>query len=350
MSSIKLLRIVFVILVLIVSAVNIFGIKVKPIQYLGSLGAEKKWDYKDPTILALFSGFLSILITNFFGFSVVIMNIYLFLIPSFILILLNLTPYIKDAPLPRITYISYGQWSAVVVLGVVGIFMIGLLVRFWIADTKYALGFNYNQAGEFQTAYPLLQDAVKLRKEPVFLNEMAVNDANLAVGLATIQASSESAELIQNLATQALDTSDKLTKEHPYNVVFWKTRIRVLYTLARLDPSFYPLALSAIQKTAELAPTDASVLYNLGVLYGQNGDSKKAVEILEKTVSYRPHYSEAHFALGLFYHELGVDQNGKIKDAAYLQKAVSEMKYILENLSPNDGQAKEYLEAWEKEK
>jgi len=42
------------------------------------------------------------------------------------------------------------------------------------------------------------------------------------------------------------------------------------------------MALDAIKKSAQLAPTDADVSYNLGVLYGQTGDSKNAVKTLGK--------------------------------------------------------------------
>lgn len=337
----------FLALFFIAAGLSLLNKKIKTIPYVGNLSSEMKWDHKDPMFLALVASIISMLIVNFFGFSVVITNIYLFLIPAFILILLNLIPFTKEPTLPKIPYVSYTQWSAVAGLGALAIFLIFMLIRFWVADTRYALGFNYNQAGEFQTAYPLLQEAIKTRKEPVFLNEVAINDANLAATLAT-QAGSESAQIIQQLATESLTTSEKLVKDHPHNVVFWKTRVRVLYTLARLDPSFYPQALAAIQQTALLAPTDASILYNLGVLYGQNGDSKKAVEILEKTVSYRPNYTEAHFALGLFYHDLGVDQNGAVKDETYRQKAITEMDYILKNINPNDPQAKAYFDEWQK--
>ena len=339
----------FVGLVLIVPALNIFNIKVGRIKYIGELNAPSSWGRENPLILALATSFISILITNFFGFSVVIMNIYLFLIPAFLLILLDLIHRKKDEPKQKILYVSYSQWLAVTVLGIAAVILIILLARYWIADTKYALGFNYNQAREYQTAYPLLQSAVKMRKEPVFLNEMAINDANLAVAIG-MQGATESATLIQSLATEALTTAEKLTQNHPNNIVFWKTKVRVLYTLAQLDPAFYQQALLAIQKTAQLAPTDASVLYNLGVLYGQNGDSKKAAEVLEQTVSYRPHYTEAHFALGIFYHDLGVDaQTGKIKDRSYLEKAIEKMEFILKNLNPQDSQAKSYLDAWSKE-
>ena len=120
--------------------------------------------------------------------------------------------------------------------------------------------------------------------------------------------------------------------------------------MASVDPRYYTSALSAIQKVYELAPTDASVLYNLGVLYGQNGDSKKAAEVLQKTVEYKPNYREAHFALGIFYHDLGVDKSGKITDSAIHQKAIDQMKYILKNISSDDQQVKEYITVWENEK
>ncbi len=329
------------------ATLSLFNKKLKTIPYVGNFTSSEKWDHKDPIALALVASIISMLIVNFFGFSVVITNIYLFLIPAFLLFILNLMPYVKEPPLPKIPYVSYSQWGGILGLGALAIFLIFMLIRFWVADTRYALGFNYNQAGEFQTAYPLLQSAIKLRKEPVFLNEIAINDANLATTLAT-QTGSESAQVIQQLATESLATSEKLVKEHPNNVVYWKTRVRVLYTLARLDPNFYPQALAAIQQAALLAPTDASILYNLGVLYGQNGDSKKASEILEQTVKYRPQYSEAHFALGLFYHDLGVDQNGAVKDENYRKKAIAEMEYILKNINPNDPQAKAYYDEWSK--
>lgn len=338
----------FIGLFIIISLINLLKVHVKPIKYVGSLSASTKWDEKNPLILGLLCAIISNLIINFFGFSVVITNVYLFLIPAFVLILLDLIPHVKEIPLPKIPYVSYTQWGSVLGLFILAIFMIGMLIRFYIADTKYALGFNYNQVGEFQTAYPLLQDALKKRKEPIFQNEAAINEANIAVQLAS-QGASESAQFIQQLANQSLTTADTLTKTYPHNLIFWKTKVRILYTLARLDPNFYPQALMAIQKAYELAPTDASILYNLGVLYGQNGDSKKAVEVLEQTVKYRPIYTEAHFALGLFYHDLGVDQNGKTKDANYKQKAIDQMQYILKNLNPNDGQAKQYLDSWLKE-
>ncbi|MEK9176474.1 MAG: O-antigen ligase family protein [Patescibacteria group bacterium] len=337
----------FISFFLFLISINLFNKKVKPIRYIGAFKADSKWDHEDPFLLALLTSFISILIINFFGFSVVILNIYLLLIPAFVLILLDLVKGERIEAAKNV-YISYAQWIGVAFFGIIGLFMLFMLVRFWYADTKYALGANYSGAGQYQVAYPLLQDAVKLRNEPVFRDQLAVNDSALAATLA-LQGASESAGTVQNLATEALGISEKLTTAYPNNVVFWKSRVRILYTLSNLDPRFLPMALVAIKKTSELAPTDASILYNLGVLYGQNGDSKNAVEVLEKTVEYKPDYREAHFALAVFYHELAVDKNSKIIDATYHKKAIDRLEYILKYILPTDAQSKQFLDQWNKE-
>lgn len=328
-------------------AINLGKFKTKN-KYLLKLKSTEEIDTSDPLPIALIFSYLSILMINFFGFSVVILNVYLFLIPAFIALRFGLLNAAEQQKI-KIYYVSYFQWGGVLVLLAISAFTLYKLGNYWVADTKYALGYNYNHAGEYQTAYPLLHEAVKLRNEPVFKDEMSVNDAILATGFAQ-QNSTESATLAQNMANEAIETNTSLIQAYPNNLLFWKTRVRIFYSLATINPSYYAQALTAIQKVYELSPTDASVLYNLGVLYGQNGDSKKAAEVLEKTVEYKPDYREAHFALAIFYHDLAVEKTGTIKDAETHKKAIEQMNYILQKINPGDTQAKEYLTVWENEK
>ena len=337
----------FIFFVLALLIINISGVSQERFKYLKYFKSEDALDSKSKTMLiALLASFVSILIVNFFGFSVVISNIYLFLIPAFTLILVEL---LKNDEKPSPKPITYLGWTAVILLFILALFMTGFLGKYWLADVKYALGSNYQRAGEYQTAFPLLTEAVDLRNEPVFLDEKAVNNAFIAVGLAQ-QPSTESATLSQELANEALEINNSLTTQYPNNINFWKSRVRILYALSNVDPRFLSEALSAIEYTATLAPTDTSVLYNWGVIAGQNNQVEKGVEVLEKTVKYRPHYLEAHYALGLFYHELGVSESGGIKDPEYHSKAISEMRYIIENLDPENSLARQSLETWEQEK
>jgi tetratricopeptide (TPR) repeat protein len=299
-----------------------------------------------PLPLALIASYFGILITNFFGFSVVVTNIYLFMIPAFFFILLGM---LKPESELRKSFsgsgFSYGAGAISLSVLVVCLFLLFRLYSIWVADTQYALGRNLNQVGQYQQAYPLLLSAVGRYPEPVFKDEFAVNQAALATSFAT-QDSTQSAQLSQSLAQQAVQISDNVTSIYPKNIVYWKSRVRIFYTLAQVDPSFLTKALEAIKKADELAPNDASISYNLGVLYGQTGDSKKAVEVLERAVGMRPDYQDARYGLGVFYRELAVDDKGNIVNDEYNKKAIEQMKYILTKITPNDTRAKDAIEAW----
>lgn len=338
----------FISLFMLVSIVNIFNLKLKLFKKLKSSNI----DTKDPFIIALLSSFISILIINFFGFSVVILNIYIFLIPAIAALHLNLFKQSNEEIInKKSNFVSMPQWGGISVITIIGIILIIILSRFWLADTRYALGFNYNNAGQYETAYPLLQSSLKLRREPVFLNEVAINDAILATGYAS-QNATASAQLAQTLAQESLTITEKLTSDYPHNVTFWKGKVRIYYTLSNYDQRYLPLALKAIEETAKLAPTDATIQYNLGVLYGQNNNSEKAVEVLENVVKIKKNYPEAHLALGIFYHDLATDPVGtgiKIVNNELHDRAIKEMEYLL-TISPDNKLAKDSLETWLKEK
>jgi Flp pilus assembly protein TadD len=153
----------------------------------------------------------------------------------------------------------------------------------------------------------------------------------------------------QALAKQLVDTgislTNQVTTEHPNDVVFWKTKVRIYYTLGQLNPAYLPMALEAIKESAKLAPTDADVSYNLGVLYGQTGDTKNAVKTLENTIKLKVDYGSPYYALGVFYHQLAVDQKGKVVDETYNQKAIAILNEMLKRFGQNQ-QASDAIKAW----
>ena len=316
-------------------------------------------------VLALVSGYTSILISNFFGFSVVIVNLFMFLIPALVFILANLINYDKNISfsfaskkadnknLQAEEYtVTKPIWVIIAVVVVINGYLIFTLINFWNADKDYAKGYNYDRVGQYQTAYPLLHKAVAARPdEPVFKDELAINDAVLAVSIlgqkpADQAQQKQTTELAQKLAQEAVTTSDEITGKYPNNVVFWKTRVRIFYTLAQADERYLAQALVAIKKTAELAPTDADISYNLGILYGQTGDAKNAVETLKNTIKLKQDFSNAYYALGIFYHQLAIDNKGQVVNKEYLQKAIDTMNFMLKNVAPGDSRPIDALKAW----
>lgn len=299
--------------------------------------------------IGIISSYVSILISNFLGFSIVIVNIYLFLIPAFILILTNQLTHLKqneqnEIPLKKEAEASPYQLMIITIMSFFSLYLLVSLFRFWQADKAYALGYNLDRAGRPDQAYPKLQEALSLRNnEPVFQDELSINDAVLAMQLAYQKDASSAGKLAQ----EAIGLSDQIVASHPNNVVFWKSRVRVFYTLSQVDPKYLSTAVEAIDKAQNLAPTDAKIAYNQGLLHGTQGNIAKAIEALEESTKLKPNYQEAYYALGLYYREASVDKkSGKVINSEFAKKAVETMEYILKNINPENKGAKDSLKNW----
>ncbi|MBI2195880.1 MAG: O-antigen ligase family protein [Candidatus Levybacteria bacterium] len=318
-------------------------------------------DNKYYIYVALLAGYVSILVTNFFGFSVVVINIYFFLIPAFVLAALGLIDansvmvYPKSSASEKIKLSNLQRFS-VAAAAITALYLLLTLFRFWTADKAYYMGVNLDRGGQYQQAYSFLVNAVQDRgDEPVFQDELALNNAVLAaslISLRELRPATESAQdepVINALLQNATALSDKVTAQHPNNIVFWKSRVRLFYSLSQVDETYLPKALDAIKKASALAPTDATISYNLGILEGQSGDIDAAIKTLENTVILRPSYRDARFGLALFYHQKAVNEKGRVIDEVMQQKAIEQMKYILSKIDPNDEQAKNALKSWNAE-
>lgn len=298
--------------------------------------------------IGLIAGYISILVSNFFGFSVVIINLYFFLIPSFVLILTGvLNPekaysksfgkahLLASSSMPRL---NRYQTVLLVFLGLATFYKLIVLGTYWTADINYATGSNLDKAGSYQEALKPLQDAVNSHPdEPVYKDELSINLGTIATALIMDKESVNG----NKFAATAIDLSDQVTSQNPNNVVFWKNRVRLFYTLAQSDKAheteYLKQALAAISRAQKLAPNDAKISYNYGVLAGQLNGPKRGIEILEQTVKLKPDYRDAFFALGLYYHDAGENQ-----------KAITTYKYILRIINPQDKQVQENLKNWEK--
>ncbi|MBI2033266.1 MAG: O-antigen ligase family protein [Candidatus Levybacteria bacterium] len=308
------------------------------------------------SVVGLLAGFITILVTNFFGFSVVIVNIYLFLLPAWILILTNQIQALKPisilfwkkssqhvSPQPLSPSLSFFQSGGILLITLFFGYQLVTLITFWFADTDYYWGSNYYKVGQYEEAYTKLTDAVAKRgDEPVFKDELT----NEYAALALLAANQKNASVAAQFAGSGIALSNQLVTEYPNNITFWKSRVRLFYSLGQLNPQYLQEARTAIIKAHELAPTDAKISYNLGVLYGQTGDVKKGIEILKDTIALKPDYRDAYFALGLFHRELAIGKTGVVTNPKEQEQAVFYMRYILTNLSANDNQVKQTLKSW----
>jgi putative inorganic carbon (HCO3(-)) transporter len=311
-------------------------------------------------IFSFLTSYTVINITNFGGFSVVIVNIFFYLFPLFVFALSGLINYDKTFSYSfakkQELFFSNGQKIVTGILIVIAAYLIYTLIGYWNADRYYYFGYNYDRAGDYQKAYTFLKVATDKRPgEPVFQDEFAYNNAVLGAAILSQSQKQndpnqqQNQQIAKQLISSAVALENKVTTEHPNNIVFWKTKVRIFYTLSQLDPSYLPLALEAIKQSAVLAPTDADISYNLGVLYGQNGDFKSAVTTLENTIKLKPDYKNgaAYFALAVFLHQLAIDSKGQVVNAQLNQKAIDELKLMIKYFGPNQ-QASDAIKTWEK--
>ena len=297
-------------------------------SYLLLIGAFIFWFIKkrlsDALMLSLFAGWISILVTNFFGFSVVIMQILFFLFPAIILTLYRTTAgkqSIVEKVSPLMLSTSVTKYLKFTVALATLVLLVGLY-RFWQADTLYATGNRLERAGQNASAQTLDARAIALNPgEPVYHDDLA----SILSSLSLSAAQENNATLAADLAKRSLMESGYAIATSPQNVNFWKTRTKLYYTFSAFDPSLNASAIQALEKAATLSPNDPKIYYNLAILYGRDSNNDKALALLNKAKSLKKDYRDAYFGLYVFYSEI------KKADLARAQ-----LQEYLNTVDPND--------------
>ncbi len=295
-----------------------------------------------PISYGIVAGITSLLVSNFFGFSVVILNLLLFLLPLMFFDLQNNKTLKKSIVLldkgSSSDGLTIGRMALLLVIGIITLYFEFSLVNFWEADKKYALGYNLNKAGEFSQAYTALTDAVKMSpNQDLYRDELSINLATLAVVFAQQGQATQAAEL----GTQASALSDDIYQKNPNNISFLKTRTRVAFALSQLEPSYIDRALEAITKARALAPTDAKLAYNMALFYNQKGDNDKSLKLFSEALKLKPNYIDAYYARALMYTQLAKDDVARSQE--YKSLARKDLEFILSNLDSKNTAVKELL-------
>lgn len=283
-------------------------------------------------LAAFLAGWLSILVTNFFGFSVVPVALCFFLFPALALVLVSQTNNALPPANPASTgSVSYGLMIVVLLIG--GYFLLRL-GQMWQADTSYAAGNRLNKQGEFGYAYNSLQTAISLNPgEPIYRDELAWSAANLAYYF-YLQKDNANA---QNMTNLALASTEKALKTSPKNLNFYKTRTKVYFKLAMIDSQFLQPAYQTLLEARKLAPTDPKLSYNLGLVLLTFSQNQEAAKTFAETVAMKANYAEARYQLALLY-----QQQGKLREAVDMMEVAA---YYGGSTIPDAGLK---LEEWKK--
>ena len=276
--------------------------------------------------MGLVSGFSGILVTNFFGFSVVSVALLFFLFPAI---------SVTTSDEPEKLIIPKDKLSLAQKLGVFAILLLGgyfllLICQYWYADFVYAKGKNLSDSAEPFLAEPYLKTAIATNPLPA----LYYDELSAALGSQSVSwFESGDAQKAAILADESISFSDRALELSPHDVSLRKSQAALYIKLSQEDPKYLGEANKVFAQAAILAPTDAKIHYNLGLSLARLGKAEESITVLNKTIELKPDYRDARFALAL----LLIDQGDN-------QEAKKQLKYILENISPEDPLVRQQLE------
>lgn len=283
----------------------------------------------------LFAGWLTILITNFFGFSVVLIQLFFYLIPAIITVLSLEEQSQAHPPHDAKIHIPPDTLTAPQIVLMVPVVLIALwtlrgIVATWYADTVFAQGYHEYRQQQATQAYQDLKSSIAMNPtEPFYLDEFALPTAQLALSAYEQKESTLTAQLMK----EAMFATDLSVEMAPNNVNYWKTRTRIYFALSQIDDTYNKTALDSLERAKSLSPTDPKIYYNLGLIYDKEGNNDLAVKNFLEATRLKPDYRDAYLTLGIYYDKLS--QKGKAKEM---------YEYILTKINPQDNEAKGKLE------
>lgn len=281
---------------------------------------------------ALLAGYAAVSVSNFFGFSTVMIGILFFLLPGFFIVWsedhyqFETEPKKKNVNKNTVSRDGTSYIFSTIVILIALVFLAGTL-RYWQADKQYAKGSAYLGIGEYSQGFALLGNAIDSNpKEALYYDTLADTYSQVAVQL-HLQGE---ATVATELATSAVTLSNQALELNPVHLNFHKTKIRILIQLARVNPSYLNQAELTAHQAIELAPTDAKLRFTLAQLQHAQGKTTEAVKTLQQTIEMKPNYEAAYTLLAEIY-----ISNGQPT------QAVETANYILEHLNPDNTRAQE---------
>ena len=279
---------------------------------------------------ALLAGYVSLLVSNFFGFSVVPTDLEFFLFPA---IAVAISVSEEEKSKNSNAKLNNTQKVIIGVVAVLALYLLSIIFRYWNADTLYKKGKDYNSSSvnrpDIATGY--LSQAISLEPDqPLYYSEIATSYAHIAVALNQQKEATQSTQL-SNLAIEEINKAVTLS---PANVNLKRIEFGVYIMLASINPNYFIYARDTLVAAVAQAPTDAKLSYNLGLIYARTGQTDLALQTLKKTVELKADYADARLAYA--YLLIGKGQN---------QLARDQLNYILQKIDPENSLAKQTLES-----
>ncbi|MBP9700127.1 O-antigen ligase family protein [Candidatus Woesebacteria bacterium] len=261
-------------------------------------------------LLSVSAGMAALSVSNFFGFSTVMVSLLTFLFPA-IAWQLSTNQATISAKKTEKTYSSkeftLTQWAQIAVACLLVILLGNSIRKLFVADTFHSQA-KAASGSSLQTAFYASQQAVDiLPNEPVYRDELAYISARMAYALSVGKDSTNAATLTQ----YSISMSDAVIDQNPAHLNFYKTRARIFLLLAQLNPTFYDEAIKTLTAARQLAPTDSKLVYSLAVIARAQGKSSEEETHLLEALRLRPVDENARIQLAELYQAQEKNQEAK---------------------------------------
>jgi tetratricopeptide (TPR) repeat protein len=331
----------------IVTYLVLIGVVIARIKYV--------WDEEDESKqlleIVLLSAFASIVVSNFFGFSTTTINIFFYLIPAFVTLLIfkGNKHVVEESELLTLNLIQKAMLAIPFTIFLYGVSFLSL---YFMADVHYARGENYRSIQEYDQALFYLYYADSLKSEHVY--EDKISQVLAQKGFFSSYLNHSQNPLCPTSEGEnepcfelAQKYNDQTLKASPKNVYYLRSKARnnfLAYQASR-DEATFDSSIKAITQAQELAPTDPRYPYMKSLFFLGKYDSEespgeedkdmlkfRAIGPATLAIKLKPDYKDAYITRGLISSDLGD-----------FKAARDDFKYILEKIDPQDEQAKAEL-------
>ena len=252
----------------------------------------------------LLAGYISLSVSNFFGFSVVPTQLQFFLFPA-IGIVLSTQELVLSQNKNKIN--NY-QKSGIIFLLLITSYLLLITYNYWYADTQYAKGQAFNNLPRPDLAIPVLANAIKLEPgQAIYYGELA----NSYTTIADAYSQNKDATTAAEFTTLAANTIQKSVDMAPANTNLRRSMFSVYVRLSTVDGSYLTMARDSLRETVKLAPTDAKLYYNLGIADANLNDFQDAENDFQTAIKLKPDYTDARIEYAALLHELGKNEEAR---------------------------------------
>lgn len=308
---------------------------------------------------AVLAGLIALHISNFFGFSTVMITILMYVLPAIVISadtdkvqsirwnmfslkaakvqeknepgwLITLTQRFWKPKVSKSSTVSIGQWVGVSIVIMAGLFYLFQVFTIWLADHYYAQAKEAYKNDDFTVGLNKIKLAIDLSSKEALYYELY---SKLAAAYAITLLQQGDAEVGTGFANSALEASNTSLILNPVHLNFYKSRNQVLVTLAQAQPQLYDESLRTLQVAETLSPTDPKLVYFEGLIKHTQGKDDEAIEALKKSIEMKPNYDSPRYLLGQIY-----EAQQKYPEAK------EQYQYVLDKINPGNEQIKERLE------